>query len=255
MPFAEWLIHFFGDPFQSYPIGKFLFAMYTYKLSTTHWIFFRRPWLIILSVFFLLAAWLLSACTVPLNFLQTSGGVLFQDDFSHPIAKWKRAYSLQASSDYVDGFYSIAINQPHLRAVSTPGLYFDNVQIEVDTQKVSGAEHNLYGAVCRYRDDANYYALLISSDGYYGIFANINGKFGLIGVELMQASNAIHPSPAFNHLSASCNGDQLSLAVNGVTLTTQTDKQLSQGDIGLLVGSLEEDGVEVWFDNLSIIKP
>ncbi len=229
--------------------------MDTHKLSTSHSIFPDRSSIIILSLFLLSATWFLSACAIPLNFLQTSGGVLFQDDFSQPIGKWKRAYSFQASSDYVDGFYSIAVHQPNSRAVSTPGLYFDDVRIEVDTKKVSGTEHNLYGAVCRYRDDANYYALLISSDGYYGIFANLNGKFGLIGVKLMPASNAIQPPPATNHMSASCNGDQLSLAINGITLTTQTDIQLSQGDIGLLVGSLDEDGVEIWFDNLSIIKP
>jgi len=198
---------------------------------------------------------LLSACNIPLDFLQAPGGVLFQDDFSQTIAQWQRADVTQASSDYVEDSYRIRVNQPNLRVVSTAGLYFEDVQIEVDAQKKNGSEHNLYGIICRYQNEANYDALLISSDGYYGIFANVSGKFGLIGVELMAASNAIHGGLISNHLSARCTGNQLSLAMNGRFLTSQVDEHFSRGDIGLLVGSLEEDGVEVWFDNLSVIKP
>jgi len=61
--------------------------------------------------------------------------------------------------------------------------------------------------------------------------------------------------PDLNHLSAKCSGDQLSLAVNGVPLTTQRDNHFYQGDIGLLAGTLEEASIEIQFDNLCVIKP
>jgi hypothetical protein len=199
--------------------------------------------------------WLMLACRLPFDFVQVSGGVLFQDDFSKPYKGWQRISSPQTSSNFMDGVYRLTVNAPNIHTLRTPGLYFQDVQVEVDAQKVSGSDRNLFGLICRYQDEGHYYALLVSSDGYYGIFANVDGKFGLLGVELMNATDALHPSPMVNHLRADCIHDRLAMWVNGIPLGEVRDTSFRQGDVGLFAGTFAVDGTEIWFDNLSVVKP
>jgi hypothetical protein len=47
----------------------------------------------------------------------------------------------------------------------------------------------------------------------------------------------------------------LVLAVNGVLIAEAADSTFSEGDIGLIVGSFDLPGVDIWFDNLMVRVP
>jgi hypothetical protein len=47
----------------------------------------------------------------------------------------------------------------------------------------------------------------------------------------------------------------LALTVNGVLVAETSDSSFHEGDIGLIVGSFDDPGVDIWFDNLVVLVP
>ena len=186
---------------------------------------------------------------------EISGALLFQDDFSDPSSGWDRVQSPEGMTDYENDKYRIVVNASNADYWSNPGLYFEDVQIEVDALMNAGPDDNDFGVLCRYQDTENFYFLIISSDGYYGIGIVVNGHQKLLEPPQMYHSEAIYPGGAANHIQAICQGTRLALAVNGEFIAETYDSTFSSGDIGLIVGSFEQPGVDVLFDNLSIKNP
>ena len=58
-----------------------------------------------------------------------------------------------------------------------------------------------------------------------------------------------------NHIKAECFGNQLTLYVNGVLLTSVSDATLANGDVGLLASTYDEAGVDILFDNFLVTLP
>ena len=71
----------------------------------------------------------------------------------------------------------------------------------------------------------------------------------------MQSSDKIKTGAAINHLRADCNGDTLSLVVNGFLVAQVHDPNLKHGDVGLLAGTFSQPGVDIIFDNFVVMKP
>ena len=70
------------------------------------------------------------------------------------------------------------------------------MRIEVDALQVGGPEDNLYGLVCRYRDDDNFVFLVASSDGFAGIGAYHEGQRELLGGAALLPAASIAPAAA-----------------------------------------------------------
>jgi hypothetical protein len=134
-------------------------------------------------------------------------------------------------------------------------LKYTDVQIEVDATKIEGSENDDFGIVCRARDDKNFYFLVISSDGYYGIGKVRDGEQRLIGMDDMPPDENILQGQGSNHLRADCIGEYLSLYVNGIHLATVQDTEFTSGDAGLLAGTFDEPGTRIHFDNFSVLMP
>jgi len=183
------------------------------------------------------------------------GALLFQDGFSDPSSGWDRVEGPEGLTDYENGRYRILINATNADYWSNPGLYFEDVRIDVEAGKNAGPDDNDYGVLCRYQDAENFYFLIISSDSYYGIGIVQNGQQKLLEPPQMYHSEAILPGNAANHIEAVCEGSRLALAVNGELIAEASDSTFSNGDIGLIVGSFDEPGVDIWFDNLSVKNP
>lgn len=183
------------------------------------------------------------------------GALLFQDGFSDPSSGWDRVRSPDGMTDYENDRYRIVVNAANADYWSNPGLYFEDVHIEVDALKSGGPDDNDYGVLCRYQDTENFYFLIISSDGYYGIGMVLNGHQKLLEPPQMYHSEAILPGNSVNHIQAVCQGSHLTLTVNGEFIAETYDSSFSSGDIGLIVGSFDEPGVDVLFDNLSVKNP
>ena len=184
------------------------------------------------------------------------GSLLFQDDFSDPESGWDRVpEALHGSLDYQDQAYRISVAGEHQMLWSGPGLEFRDARLEVDAQHRGEARDDDFGFICRAQDDQNFYYLVVSSDGYYGIGKVVDGETALIGVQAMPPSEAIVRGPASNHLRADCIGDTLSLYANGLRLASVRDDEFEHGEVGLLAGTIGALETEVFFDNFSVVNP
>jgi hypothetical protein len=185
-----------------------------------------------------------------------SESVLFQDDFSRSSSGWEIRHRTDSIFEYRDGEYAMLVLAPHTSSWSTAGLSFGEVRIEVDARQTGGSVDNLYGVICRYQDDNNFAFLIASSDGFAGIGDYRGGRRDLLSGEAMLPAGSIAPDGLSNHLTAECLTNALRLYING-TLTAEvaSDSEVSEGDIGLIVGSYLEPGVELTFDNFSALVP
>lgn len=185
-----------------------------------------------------------------------SGSVLFQDDFSDPNSGWRRiSTDPRGIVDYAEGGYRIQVNAEHLFLWAGPGLRFTDVRVEVDAIKIAGPADDDFGIVCRARDKDNFYFLVISSDGYYGIGKVIDGIPELVGMPAMPPSEDIRPGETANRLRADCVGETLTLFVNGIQLASVQDPEFPSGEVGLLAGAFAHPGAEVHFERFTVIKP
>jgi hypothetical protein len=210
---------------------------------------FMRRWLAI--CFFALA---LGGCA-PSSMPQ--GDVYYQDDFSNSASGWDRATGADGVTDYAGGMYRIFSATPDYYMWATAHRDFPNdVRIDVDVTKKAGADQDVFGVLCRYRDEKNFYILMISGDGQAGIAKRTSGSdLTMLSGTSMKTDPSIHPGPTANHLRADCVGDKLSLYVNDTLVASATDSDFSGGDAGLWLGNYDRPGTDLYFDNFIVRKP
>ena len=182
--------------------------------------------------------------------------ILFQDDFSDVNSGWDRIQDADGINDYHEGGYRILVNLQNWYFWSNPGLNFTDVIIDVDATKIGGPEENDMGVICRYKDDANFYFITISSDGYYGVSKFVDSEQTLIGMDALQFNDTIIKlGSATNHIQVKCIGSSLTLSANGKVLADVTDTDFTAGDVGLIVGTYDNVGADILFDNFVVTKP
>ncbi|MBL7065349.1 MAG: hypothetical protein ISS49_14235 [Anaerolineae bacterium] len=183
---------------------------------------------------------------------------LFQDDFDNSRSGWDADQCEQFKRGYEKSEYFFELHQPNWFAWAYPGEEFDDVSVEAEARPSSGSQGPHFGVLCRHIDADNFYYFAISADGYYAIFRRVDG--GDLQV-LTGNGYGMSPSPAIrtgeqtNRILAVCNGDELSLYVNGELLETVTDDTHAQGDVGIGAGSGPAGDVRVQFDNFLVTRP
>jgi len=181
--------------------------------------------------------------------------ILFKDHFTEITSGWRRASGSSGLSDYDDGVFRILVNEPNSDVWTTPDLDLDDVIIEVSTFKAGGSRDNRFGILCRAVQPDQFYALMISSDGYFGIGKMKGEVFELLGEDSLQSSEFVQKGAAINHLRAACVGSRLSLWVNGEKLIEVEDNEFTSGDTGLFAGTYNEPGTDIRFDDFIISTP
>jgi hypothetical protein len=185
-----------------------------------------------------------------------SGAVLYSDDFSDPPSGWGVWSRGGAKVEYHGEGLRIQVNESQYDFWSVAGKNFKDVQVEVDATRLDGPDDNDYGILCRYMDKDNFYMLVVTSDGYYGIAKMKNGQYSMIGSDQLQyTGSAIHDGKTSNHLRADCVGSILRLYANGQILMEAHDTDFASGDVGLLAGAYDAAGVDLLFDNFVVKKP
>ena len=179
-------------------------------------------------------------------------GTYFADDFSNPSTTWSTYNQPGAEIVIEEGVLRFRVDESYYDFWSTTGQNYTNVEVEVLAEKKDGPDNNNFGLICRYADAKNYYAFLISSDGYYGIMRVLDGEYKLLSSENMELSSAVNTGKSSNHLRVDCLGSQLVFYVNDQFLATVQDSQLSQGQTGVIVGTYDEAGVEIHFDDFIV---
>jgi hypothetical protein len=182
------------------------------------------------------------------------GTVLFQDDFTDPGTRWDQFRDEIVATEYADGAYLVGVYTEKRINWANPNLTFNNVVIKVYGQKITGGEDMQYGIICRHADTDNWYALVISADGYAAIRKRTRGGI-LETITAWVQVPAINTGNDTNALQAECIGDRLSLFVNGELAVETFDAEISSGDAGLLAGTFSEPQTEVLFTNFVVHEP
>jgi len=184
-----------------------------------------------------------------------SKSVLLEDDFSNPSSGWDRQNNDDIITDYDGGKYHIQLTRPDYNVFANPYRTFTDVRVEVEAVLVSGNTDNNFGVICRFANANNFYAGLISSDGFYGIFKVKGGEYELLGMASMGVSPVIKTGSETNLIRMDCIGNRLELYVNSVQLDSCQDSEFTGGDVGLLAGAYHSAGTHIAFDNFKVYKP
>lgn len=184
-----------------------------------------------------------------------SGERLYWDDFSDVSGGWPEYAQTEGSVGYAGGAYRISVTSPGYQMWAVSGQAYRDVQVEVDAARLAGPLANLYGLVCRYHGEENFYFFIISSDGYYTIGKMRGGQAVLLGQEMMAYSAAILQDGSPHRLRFDCIGSTLTGYINGQMVAMTSDSAFRDGDAGLIAGSFDEGGVEMSFDNFVVYKP
>jgi hypothetical protein len=213
----------------------------------------HRPGFILAGMFLILAS---LACSASGDQPRVnSSQVKFEDDFSKTDSGWDRITDPDGITDYDNGGYRIQVLTPNAELCANPGKNFDDVRIEADAVRQSGPDDNDFGLICRYQDIDNFYYMLITTDGYYGIIKVEKGQMVLLGGKELASSKHIKGGNAINRLRADCVGDTLTLYVNGQQLDSQKDSTFAMGDVGLIAGTYDDPGTNIYFDNFKVFEP
>jgi hypothetical protein len=135
------------------------------------------------------------------------------------------------------------------------GQSLNGVKIDVDVEKlINGTDNNEMGVICNATDSRHFYAFVIGSNQSYQIWRQ-DGDNSTQLVE-WNTSSVINSGTISNHLTAICNNGNLTLIVNGIELASISDTTYTQGDVGIVVGSYDENlGMSAYFDNFNLANP
>lgn len=179
--------------------------------------------------------------------------VSFHDDFSIDTG-WFTTQRDDYGFRLAQGGYLVYVNVLNTPIWSVRQRKFTDVRLEVDASRLFGADDNYFGLVCRQMNGDNYYALVISPNGSYGIAKAKGGVFGFLQEGVAQ-TGVIKTGTEVNRVRADCMGNTLSLYANNVKLLEIEDEDFDSGWVGVIVGTRFSSGVEVLFDNFAALKP
>ena len=187
---------------------------------------------------------------------ESSGETLFSDSFADEASGWEIGDYPGGRVGYWNGTYYVTSLGDGSTMWGVANRGFDDVAIKVRSQQVSAPsnDNNDYGVMCRASQDGEGYFFLISGDGYFAILSgDASEEFDhLID---WTSSNVINQGNSANEIQATCDGDNLSLRVNGELLGSVKDSRYKSGDIALTATSYESTSTEIHFDDLEVVRP
>lgn len=181
------------------------------------------------------------------------GQVLFQDDFQSSGTGWREISDSYGSMGYLSGEYIIRVSNEKDFQWSEIEMNLTDVVISVDARVLTSVGDGDYGVMCRYQDPENFYAMEISEDGYFAIWKYQGGEyFPLVD---WRASGQVPRHSGPRTITVACVGEKLALAIDGEVIAEVRDGAFSEGGFALMVGTWENGGFAVAFDNMIITAP
>jgi hypothetical protein len=182
-------------------------------------------------------------------------GSIYYDDFSNTESGWYVQSSDDHSVLYDWGGLRFRINRAQFDMWSYPPQTYSDAIIWVEAAKLEGTDDNTFGLLCRIQENGDYYAFLISSDGYAGIARRQAGVYQMLSADSMTFSEAVSSTTGLYRLRAVCDGSELSFFVNDQLVATATGEGLVSGKVGVLAGTYAQAGVDIFFDNFIVTVP
>ena len=186
-----------------------------------------------------------------------SGDVYYSTDFDGGLGDW--LYFLTNGSE--DGFVAQTVDSNLKFQIDQDNtwVYFYNdavsmADVRVDTIASNlGRNNNNVSLLCRY-SDAGWYEFNIANNGEYTIlyFDSSINDYKLL---FSGGSTLIKMGKDVNEYTAICEGDKLTLGINGTEVRTVSDKNLKSGYAGLSVSSFNVTPIDVEFDYFILSVP
>jgi hypothetical protein len=180
--------------------------------------------------------------------------LVYADNFSTANDSWVSDEAGDWQMGYIKGAYRIFVNLLNDAVWSVKNIELGDTVMEVDVARSSGPDTGYFGLVCRHLDAGHYYLLVIGPDGYYGIGKKDLGRLTFLK-EGRAPAEILRPGGEINRVRVDCVSNRLALYVNGTILVEAQDASYGAGDIGLVVGTREQEGMEVIFDNFAAYEP
>lgn len=134
--------------------------------------------------------------------------------------------------------------------VSSVRGFPSDIYIEVEAVRTGGPGGSYYGAVCRWQDLQNYYALVAFGDNRSGIARIVDGEAEFL--EMGELTEDQFDRRGVNRIGGFCDGSTLTLLVNGETILQVEDTTFSEGAAGMVAGTIGTPGVDVTFRSIFV---
>ena len=179
--------------------------------------------------------------------------LLLDDDFSGGQG-WAEDDSDNFGFGYEDEGYSIYVNLVGAAIWSIRGPQgLTDMRVVTEASRLDGPSDGYYGVICRHQDEDNYYAMVISSGGQYGIARMADGKFTFL-VEATDDRNVINRN-GNNQIIGECVDERLSLYVNNQEMFSIADNTHPSGSAGIVAGTRLSSGFSALFEYFAILTP
>ena len=185
----------------------------------------------------------------------TPNAVLFED------SEFANSCNTDSSSDverFVENgrFNMLIKTSKYIGWTECTKVEFSDVIVEVSATQVAGSNNSIYGVIFRYGlKESEFYVFAVSGDGFYTLAIDgVDHTEPEVIVEWTESS-AINQGLQTNHIKVIAIGGNIEYYINDQFVGVSQNERLTSGTVGFFVGSIEEGGIHVAFDNLKISKP
>ena len=175
--------------------------------------------------------------------------LVWEDDFSDPESGFFVSSDADSVYEYYNGEYLVESRKSNWSVWMYLGYSLSNVQLNVDVRVDRGTGNGAYGVLCHFQNEGDYYGFMFSEDGYYTIWLRHNDEYTYL-VPWTYDSQLIGEKT--RRMMVTCEGNTLTLGLDGYLLATIWDPTLSYGDVGFIVDSYELGGMRTAFDNFEL---
>lgn len=173
---------------------------------------------------------------------------LFEDTFLRDRGQWTVGSDEGIERFYEDKAYHIAVTGADHTGWATAGFAAGDFMAEVLSAQVESSPGSYVGLLFRYVDNANFYAYLVNREGEFLLQKWVSGEpETLVG---WQDSDVIDDVTAENLLGVVVAGPRIVLLANDEPLAFVLDETFTTGDVALVAGTVEGEGMEASFDDL-----
>ena len=132
---------------------------------------------------------------------------------------------------------------------------YDDVYLHAVVEN-RGRNTNSVSLLCRYDENKGWYEVNFGSDGLYDIL-RFDGSLDNGGYKLLASggSNNIRTGMEYNEYTISCEGNTITLWINGVQTNSVRDNSFKEGLIGISASSYNVTPINVEFESLEIGVP
>ena len=189
----------------------------------------------------------------------STAGVLFNDDFSSQQTSEDKGWIFDSGENvdrtWAPSKFTISIKKKQWLGLNWPDGNYDDFGAETVAQPTTN-EYAEYGIVFRVSGDTatrSYYTFAVTTDGKYYLQKKVNGTWADTDPVKATVSSYVKKGMTRNTLAVLAQGSQISLYINGSPVKTITDDSNAEGQVGIFVGTGDNDSAQVVFSRLTVL--